>query len=76
MTTVLNGVGNDGFYRENGEVIKDKGLVKVGDDYYYVIYNGKVKMNGLRTVTALKSNGLLPAGDYYFGADGKMVLDN
>ena len=75
MTNVpsLNGIGDDDYYRENGEIVKDKGLIKIGDDYYFVIYNGKIKKNGERTVVEEKTNGLLPAGTYYFGPDGKMV---
>ena len=68
-------IGDDGYYREDGVIVKDKGLVQIGDDYYYVIYNGKIKKNGLRTVTTAKANGLLPAGDYFFGEDGKLVFD-
>ena len=61
------------YYRENGEIVKDKGLVEYNGDFYYVLYNGKVKKGDVRTVTADKSNGLLPAGDYHFDADGKMI---
>ena len=75
MTDVpsLNGIGADGFYRENGQIVPDKGLIKIGDDYYFVIYNGKIKKDGDRTVVAEKTNGLLPAGTYHFGPDGKMT---
>ena len=75
MTTVpvLDGIGEDGYYRENGQIVPGKGLVKIGDDYYYVIYNGKIKKDGDRTVTEELSNGLLPAGTYHFGPDGKMT---
>ena len=73
MTTPINGIGEDGYYRENGVIIKDKGLIEVDGDYYYVIYNGKIKKDGDRTVSAEKANGLLPAGTYHFGPDGKMT---
>ena len=72
-TLVSDGIGDDGYYRENGEIVPDKGLIKIGDDYYFVIYNGKIKKDGDRTVVAEKTNGLLPAGTYHFGADGKMT---
>jgi hypothetical protein len=72
-TLVSDGIGDDGYYRENGEIVPDKGLIKIGDDYYFVIYNGKIKKDGDRTVLAEKTNGLLPAGTYHFGADGKMT---
>jgi hypothetical protein len=68
---VLNGVDDD-YYYENGVVVKDKGLVLFEGDYYYVIYNGKIKKDGDRVVTEEKANGLLPAGKYHFGTDGKM----
>jgi hypothetical protein len=70
---VLEGIGTDGYYRENGQIMLDKGLIEIDGYYYYVIYNGKIKTNGDRTVTAEKANGLLPAGTYHFGADGKMT---
>ena len=73
MTTPINGIGEDGYYRENGVIIKDKGLIEVDGDYYYVIYNGKIKKDGDRTVSAEKANGLLPAGTYHFDEDGKMT---
>ena len=73
MTTPINGIGEDGYYRENGVIIKDKGLIEVDGDYYYVIYNGKIKKDGDRTVSVEKANGLLPAGTYHFGEDGKMT---
>ena len=74
MTTKLSGIDDDGFYRENGVIVRDKGLVEIDGDYYYVIYNGKIKIDGDRTVTEEKANGLVPAGTYHFGPDGKMVL--
>ena len=74
MTTKLSGIGEDGYYRENGVIVPDKGLIEIDGDYYYVIYNGKIKIDGDRTVTEEKANGLVPAGTYHFGPDGKMVL--
>ena len=70
---VLDGIDEDGYYRENGVIVKDKGLVFVEGYYYYVIYNGKIKKNGDRVVTEDKTNGLLPAGTYHFGEDGRMT---
>lgn len=70
---LLNGIYDD-YYYEDGVVVKDKGLVLFEGDYYYVIYNGKIKKDGDRVVTEDKTNGLMPAGKYHFGPDGKMVL--
>ena len=72
---VENGINADGYYFENGAVVKDKGLVEVDGDIYFVTYSGKVKMNSTRTVVQEKTNALLPAGEYYFCEDGKMLKD-
>ncbi len=69
----FTGIGADGKYYENGEVCGNKGLIKIGEDYYFVCYSGKIKLNGNQTVTMANSNGLMAPGVYYFGADGKMV---
>ena len=74
MTTKINGVGDDGYYRENGAIVKGgKGLVKEGDDYYFVVWSGKVLKDSDRAVQPAQTNGLLPSGIYHFGADGKMT---
>ena len=50
------------------------GLVQDKDgSYYYISGNGCVAVtNETRYITF--TNGLLPEGTYYFGEDGKMVL--
>ena len=68
-----NGIGSDLYYRENGEIVGDLGIIQIDNDYYYVLPSGKVYVNGDRAVTAEKANGLVPAGNYHFGADGKMT---
>ena len=73
---VLNGLyEKDGelWYYENG-VKTPKGLVKIGDDYYYIKNNGAAVRNADYYVT--KTNGLMDAGLYTFGPDGKMILEN
>lgn len=52
------------------------GLIKIEDAYYYVCYSGKLKQSGYQTITEEYANGLLPAGTYYCGEDGKMVTNN
>ena len=75
MTTKLNGVGEDGYYRENGAVVTGgKGLVKDGEDYYFVVWSGKVLKDSDRAVQPNQTNGLLPSGIYHFGSDGKLVF--
>ena len=51
------------------------GLVKDTDgSYYYISGNGCIAIRN-RTAYITKTNGLLPAGTYTFGADGKMIVD-
>ena len=68
---LLNGIV-DGYYYVDG-VRTYAGLIKIGNDYYYVRTNGTVA-TGRYWIT--KTNGLLPQGSYEFGEDGKMVLTN
>ena len=62
-------------YYEN-DVAVYAGLVQ--DDagnYYYVNSTKKAVKNCTYTISTSKANGLLSAGTYEFGADGKMILD-
>lgn len=69
----------DGFYEENGELHyyingalqKDKGLIEVNGDYYYIRWTGEVVRN--RSYWVTNNNGIVPEGKYIFDADGKMV---
>ena len=63
-------------YKVDGKIQKNAGLIKIEDAYYYVCYSGKLKQSGNQTITEEYANGLLPAGTYYFGEDGKMVTNN
>ncbi len=58
------------YYYENGNGA-EKGLVKVGDDYYFAVYMGELIVNKVHY--AWQTNCDLPAGKYEFGADGKML---
>ena len=51
------------------------GLIEIDGDYYYIGSNYKATVNATKTISAARTNGLLPAGTYEFGPDGKMVLD-
>lgn len=64
----------DGYYYEDGAIVKAKGMVQVGADLYFVKQNGAVYANGSLFVSAAKANGLVEAGSYQFGADGKMIV--
>ena len=66
-------VGDDYYYKVNGVIQKDLGLIKIDGDYYFVCYSGKLKI-GTKGLTAAMTNGLLPAGVYTFGADGKLMF--
>ncbi len=63
------------YYYENGELVKNAGLVKVGSDYYYFRtyspFNGMV--SGKKWITSAEANGYVTEGMYEFGADGKML---
>ena len=53
-------------------VLTGAGLIRLDGDYYYVkTSTGEVVHGKSYWVTA--TNGLLPAGLYSFGADGKMI---
>ena len=58
------------YYLENGRMIDEPGLVLFEGDYYYFCSTGAAVVG--RTYWITKTNGLLPAGPYYFDAEGKM----
>ena len=60
------------YYVENG-VVPGVGLVRSGDGYYFVLPSGKVAVDSDRWISSATSNGLLPNGNYHFGADGRLV---
>ena len=53
------------YYYENNVKVK-KGLVKIGDDYYYFGMNYYALKDGTYDLPASMMNGLLPAGRYTF----------
>jgi len=63
------------YYAIDGKIQYDTGLIKWNDDYYYVRLNGRL-ITWAITISEDKANGLLPEGDYAFGADAKMILKN
>ena len=60
------------FYKD-GIRVYEEGLYKFDGDYYYVRSNGLLLTWGM---SITKTNGLLPAGEYKFGADGKLIMLN
>ncbi len=59
------------YYVEDGRVIDEPGLVYFEGNYYYFCSTGAAVKG--RTYWISKTNGLLPAGPYYFDAEGKMT---
>ena len=69
----------NGIVAENGSlyyyvdgVLTGAGLIRLNGDYYYVKTSNCEVVHG-RNYWVTDTNGLLPAGPYTFGADGKMV---
>ncbi len=60
------------YYYENGKPT-EKGLFKLGNDYYYSRYNGTLIVNNTYYAYKVDSSCDLPVGTYEFGADGKML---
>ena len=71
MTEMLKGIAaSDG-------VAVAKGLVKDTDgSYYFINSTKKAVKNTWYAFNATYANGLLPAGRYFFGEDGKLQLKN
>lgn len=63
-------------YYENGASVA-KGLVKDGKgDVYYIVSEASGAARGMWSVPADKTNGVMPAGFYEFGADYRLIIKN
>ena len=61
------------YYQENGVGVM-AGLVKVGDDYYFAGYNGKIVKNKLQNIWAnATGEDAFTGKNRVFGADGKLA---
>ena len=63
------------YYYEKGTLatrIYNSELVENNGDIYLVKWSGKVAVNETRDITNAKTNGLVSAGTYFFGEDGKL----
>ena len=76
----FTGVKDDGtgtlYYYMEGSVcsgVYNSELVEIDGSVYLVKWSGKVAANETRVVIAAKTNGLVDAGVYNFGADGKLI---
>ena len=68
-----NGIDGD-YYYVDGVIQKGLGLVKVGEDYYYITGSGLIAKD-LHHISAEKSNGLGFVGYYQFNEEtGKLML--
>ena len=64
---------NGGIYYYVDGVLQDgAGLVKIGEDYYYIRSGGNVATG---TYFVYNTNGLCPRGNYEFAADGKLISE-
>ena len=77
---MFNGVKADAngvlYYYKDGAIatgLYTSEIVEIDGALYLVKYSGKVAVNETRTIGKAQTNGLLPAGTYEFGADGKLI---
>ncbi len=71
---LTDGIVN-GYYYENGVVQLGKGIIEIDGDFYFVRTDGSIYKNGKINVPEAKTNGLIEAGSYSFGADGKLIAE-
>ena len=71
---VKNGVV-DGMYYDNGHVAYGAGLIKIGEDCYYVRSNGMVATGEYYIANANDMEGFTEGKMYVFGADGKLTVN-
>ena len=71
---IKNGIveENGSLYYYVNNVLTPAGLIKLGDDYYYVRTSNSEVIHG-RSYWVTVTNGLLPSGMYEFDNDGKMI---
>ena len=76
-----NGLFGDYVFVDDVQLTTYYGLVKIGDDFYYVNEGAKIVRNMRKYVN--KTNGLtfadgtpVPQAYFFFDADGKMVIEN
>ncbi|MBP3478960.1 MAG: phosphodiester glycosidase family protein [Oscillospiraceae bacterium] len=72
MTTEVVNENGTYYYYKDGKRTANAGLILFKDYYYYI--DGSAKAVANKTIWVSKTNGLVPAGTYTFGAEGKMYL--
>ena len=65
----------EGVYHENGEPVH-KGVVRMGDDLYYVASNGIIAKNTTKWIGENWTNGLIEPGTYQLDENGKILPRN
>ncbi len=63
------------YYIVKGAVYSTKGVLRIGEDFYYVSYNGSIVVNGTVRITADNQNGYgIPVGTYITDGNGRIIL--
>ncbi|MBR3145554.1 MAG: hypothetical protein IKF53_06685 [Clostridia bacterium] len=63
----------NGVYYENNTTVH-KGVIKIGDDYYYVESLGRVAKGTTKWIGENWTNGLLEKGNYVIDENGKIIF--
>lgn len=71
-----NDLDNQTYLIENGVVVKNKGLYRTSDGYYYYFGENNYAYKDGTYALNDKLNGFLCAGSYVFGSDGKIKRDD
>ena len=72
---VSDAAGDMYYVNKDGYIPMNAGLVQSGQDYYFVVYSGKIVTNGTKYINATNSNGFsVSYGWHSFDADGKLTL--
>ena len=67
--------GTNGYTYYYEDLVRAKGFTKLGDDYYFFnTGSGAMQCDKAQWVSGSNPYGI-PGGTYYFGSDGKMVID-
>ena len=72
MTTEVTNENGTLYYYKDGKRTANAGLVLYNGSFYYIDGAAKAVVN--TTVKVTKTNGLMDAGTYTFGEDGKMIM--
>ena len=71
---VNSGVIN-GYYYQNGVIVKGAGLIEFEGNLYYIKKDGSVYTSNTLDITETRSHGLIEPGKYRFNDSGKLVKE-